>query len=67
MSLTLRPDMTTWGGEPGPTLTPLRRIAKGDTANVSLLSLSDHTGTHVDPPIHFIEGGDTVEKLPIDA
>ncbi|HYR93035.1 MAG TPA: cyclase family protein [Methylomirabilota bacterium] len=67
VSLTLRQDMTTWGGEPGPTLTPLRRIAKGDTANVSLLSLSDHTGTHVDPPIHFIEGGKTAEQLPIDA
>jgi arylformamidase len=67
VSLALRPDMTTWGGEPGPTLTPLRRIAKGDTANVSLLALSDHTGTHVDPPIHFIEGGNTAEKLPLDA
>jgi arylformamidase len=67
VSLTLRPDMTTWGGEPGPTLAPIRRIAKGDTANVSLLSLSDHTGTHVDPPIHFIEGGATAEQLPIDA
>lgn len=59
--------MTTWGGEPGPTLTPLRRIARGDSANVSTLTLGDHTGTHVDPPIHFIEGGATADRLPIDA
>ena len=59
--------MTTWGDEPGPKLEPLRRIAKGDTANVSTLTLGDHTGTHVDPPIHFIEGGATVESLPVEA
>ncbi len=59
--------MTTWGNEPGPRLEPLRRIAKGDTANVSVLTLGDHTGTHVDPPIHFIEGGATAETLPLDA
>jgi len=67
VTLTLRPEMTTWGGEPGPKLTPLRRIARGDTSNVSTLTLGDHTGTHVDPPIHFIEGGATVDQLPLDA
>ena len=67
VTLTLRPDMTTWGGEPGPTLAPYRRIAKGDTANVSVLTLGDHTGTHVDPPIHFIEGAATEEALPVEA
>jgi len=59
--------MTTWGDEPGPTIAPVRRIAKGDSANVSLLSLGDHTGTHVDPPLHFIDGGNTVDQLPLDA
>ena len=63
----MRPDMTTWNKEPGPTITPLRRIAKGDTANVSTVAFGDHTGTHVDPPLHFIEGGGTVDRLPIDA
>lgn len=67
VTLTLRPGMTTWGNEPGPTIEPLRRIAKGDSANVSLVSFGDHTGTHVDPPIHFIEGGATVDQLPLDA
>lgn len=67
VSLVLRPDMVTWPGEPGPKVEPLRRIAQGDTANVSVVTFSDHAGTHVDPPIHFLEGGNTVDKLPLDA
>jgi arylformamidase len=67
VTLTLRPGMTTWGNEAGPELRPLRRIANGDSANVSVLTLADHTGTHVDPPIHFIDGGATVDALPVDA
>jgi arylformamidase len=67
VSLLLRPDMVTWPGEPGPKVKPLRRIADGDSANVSVITLSDHTGTHVDPPIHFLEGTNTVDKLPLDA
>lgn len=67
VSLALRPDMITWPGEPAPRIEPLRRIAKGDTANVSVVTLGDHAGTHVDPPIHFLEGGNTVDRLPLDA
>jgi arylformamidase len=67
VSLVLQPEMVTWPGEPGPKFMPLRRIALGDTANVSLITFGNHTGTHVDPPIHFIEGANTVDRLPIDA
>jgi arylformamidase len=67
VSLVLRPDMVTWPGEPAPKIEPLRRIAKGDTANVSVVTISDHAGTHVDPPLHFLEGGNTVEKLPLES
>jgi len=67
VSLVLSQDMVTSPGEPGPTFAPLRRIAKGDAANVSLVTFGNHTGTHVDPPIHFIEGANTVDRLPIDA
>ena len=67
VTLTIGEGMTTWGGEPGPELRPLRRIANGDSANVSTLTLGDHTGTHVDPPLHFIDGGATAEQLPLDA
>jgi len=34
--------------------------------NVSTLVTGTHIGTHVDPPFHFIEGGYTVDKIPLD-
>lgn len=67
VTLVMRPDMPTWPGEDGPTFTPLRRIAKGDGANVSVVTFGNHTGTHVDPPIHFIDGAGTVDKLTVDS
>jgi arylformamidase len=67
VSLVMRAGMPTWPGEEGPKTMPLRRIAKGDSANVSVVSFGNHTGTHVDPPVHFIEGAATVDRLPLDA
>jgi arylformamidase len=67
VSLVIRPDMVTWPGEPPPRIEPLKRIANGDSNNVSIVTLGDHTGTHVDPPLHFIEGGNTGDKLPLEA
>ncbi len=34
--------------------------------NLSRYSFSSHAGTHVDPPFHLIEGGVTVDKLPLE-
>lgn len=34
--------------------------------NLSRYSFSSHAGTHVDPPFHLIEGGMTVDKLPLE-
>lgn len=31
-----------------------------------LLLISDHTGTHFDAPFHFIEGGKTVDEVPLE-
>ena len=30
------------------------------------LVLGTHTGTHIDAPLHFIEGGTTVENIPLE-
>jgi arylformamidase len=42
------------------------RVEAGDPADVSRLQLGTHTGTHVDPPAHFLPGGVTVDELPLD-
>ena len=41
-------------------------IASGDTANVSEITMSCHTGTHVDAPDHFLNNGNTVDDLSLD-
>jgi arylformamidase len=39
---------------------------RGDPANVSLLRFGSHTGTHVDAPAHFVDGGAGVDALALD-
>jgi arylformamidase len=41
--------------------------AAGDEADVSRLTCSVHCGTHVDAPVHFLEGAGGVDTLPLDA
>lgn len=67
VTVPLRPGMVTYAGEPGPTLHFSSLISKGDSANVSVLSLGSHTGTHVDAPHHFLDGASTVDLLPLEA
>ncbi len=67
ISLTLCPHMPVYPGEPQPTIKPLSQIAHGDVANISLLTLASHTGTHIDAPYHFLADGQTVDELPLDA
>ncbi len=55
-----------WPGDPAVVLERYMAMADGDVANVSRLVCSVHTGTHVDAPVHFIEGGSAVEQLSLD-
>ena len=67
VSVPLQAGMPTYAGEPGPRLEYLKQIARGDSANVTALSLGSHTGTHVDAPHHFLDGRSTVEAMPVNA
>jgi arylformamidase len=66
ISLGIGPSMLTWPGDPPVEIDPAKRLAKGDPANVSELRLGTHTGTHVDPPFHFIDGAPTAEALDLN-
>jgi len=44
----------------------IKRIANGDSSNVSTLHLSAHAGTHVDAPRHFFDDAPGVESLALD-
>ena len=58
--------MPVYEGDPGVKIEPWSAFAKGDSANVSMLNFGAHTGTHVDAPAHFIEGANTIDKLPLE-
>jgi arylformamidase len=67
VSLGIGPDLLVWPGDPGIEVLPRRRIDRGDEANVSELHVGTHTGTHVDPPVHFVPGGVGMDRVPVDA
>src|SRR5207237_10481395 len=66
ISVPVRPGMVVWADEVPVELTPVLTVAS-DGAAVSRLCLGTHTGTHVDPPSHFIEGGAGAHELPLEA
>lgn len=63
VSVPLSAATPTYPGDPGIDIKQWLSLAAGDAANVSLISFGLHSGTHVDAPAHFIEGGARVESL----
>jgi arylformamidase len=66
ISVKISPQMVTWPGDPPVTLERVRHISEGANANVSRLACGVHTGTHVDAPVHFIEGERGTDTLALD-
>lgn len=66
ISVPISATMPTYPGDPPVSIEPASQIAKGAVANISRLSFGDHTGTHLDPPIHFVPGGKTVDQLDLN-
>ena len=66
ISARLRPGMPTWPGSSGIELTNTQAFARGDDVNVSQLNMDVHCGTHVEAPLHFIDGGAPLEAFPLD-
>lgn len=57
----------TWPGSPAIGFERRLDIARGDVATDTTLTMSVHTGTHIDAPAHFVAGGRTVEQLDLSA
>ena len=66
VSLPISSRLPTWPGDPRVSLERASSIAAGDAANVSRLTAGVHTGTHVDAPVHFVEGASGVDSIPIE-
>ena len=66
VSMPIKLGMLRWPGDPAYQRELVRDLSRGDTANVSKLEMGAHTGTHIDAPFHFLEEGETVDKLSLD-
>jgi arylformamidase len=66
ITLPIEEGMILYPGNPQTRVRPHERIADGDDANVTELTLGSHTGTHVDAARHFVDGGQPVDELPLD-
>lgn len=65
ISLGISPEMPVWPGDPPVVIKRIREITEGANANVSRLECGVHVGTHVDAPVHFIDGSSGVEDIPL--
>ena len=66
VSLTISNGMVAWPGDPEVNIMPYKSIKEGASSNVSRIQLGSHTGTHIDVPYHFIDGGRTLDDIPIE-
>jgi len=65
VSVPVSPRLPTWPGDPTISLTRASSIAAGDPANVSRLEAGVHTGTHVDAPVHFMDGAPGIDSISV--
>ena len=57
---------TVYPGDPKPEHQRLNATAEGDLYNLTAFAMCAHNGTHIDAPFHFLNGGKTVDQLPLD-
>jgi len=57
------PGMAVWPGDEGVIIETRSSMKKGDKCNVTSIKFGMHTGTHVDAPLHFVDGSTTVDAL----
>ncbi len=67
ISVPIRAGMIVFEGDPAVRLERTLAIADGGVCNLSRLVAGVHSGTHVDAPLHFIDGAPGIEAVPLDA
>ncbi|MHB8231905.1 MAG: cyclase family protein [bacterium] len=66
ISMDIEDGMLHWPTDPGVAIRQFSNIKNGDSANNSEITFGTHTGTHIDAPRHFIEGGIGIDKINLD-
>jgi len=66
VSVPLDSNIPTYPGNTPFQVEAIKRLANGDSSNVSSLHMSAHAGTHVDAPRHFFDDGPGTEHLSLE-
>ena len=53
-------------GDPEGYLDPIESLREGGRCNLSAFYTCLHAATHIDAPLHFIDGGAPIDRLPLD-
>jgi len=67
VSVTLREGRVVYPGDPAFTREIVASISEGGNCNLSAINLGCHTGTHVDAPLHMIDGAGSMDEIPLEA
>ena len=67
ISVPLRSGMVHWPGDISVNIRQTSDMQVGDRANLRTISMSAHTGTHMDAPLHFVADGRAMDTMPFSA
>ena len=59
-------NMVVFPGDPPPEIREIMTLGQ-DMCTVQSIRFNNHIGTHLDAPSHFIDGGITVDKIPLES
>jgi arylformamidase len=65
LAVTLNEQTPTFPGDAPTKIVPANRL-ESDGNNDHYISTNNHTGTHIDAPLHMLAGGKTLDEIPID-
>ena len=66
ISVPLHNAMVHWPGDPPIDIKRVKDMEQGDNANLSMISMGAHSGTHMDAPLHFLQEGIGIDRMPLD-
>ncbi|MBU9598007.1 arylformamidase [Burkholderia multivorans] len=66
ISPAIAPGMPVWPGDTPVGIERVWRMDQGSPVNVGRMTLSPHTGAHVDAPLHYDNAGAAIGDVPLD-
>ncbi len=67
VTVPIKSGMVHWPEDVPVVVNKTKDMAKGNAVNLSTISMSLHSGTHMDAPMHFIADGVNLDELPLEA